>query len=108
MQTLSTKVPAELMDRVDSYAEEIGETRSVAVRHLLRAGLDAETEPARVPIVWLPIYLGSIAFTAAFVDTTPDVGLAGAAVVAATIVLTRPTVQTFLAKVRDALTAEPA
>ncbi|MFC7078292.1 hypothetical protein [Haloarcula halophila] len=48
METLSTKVPPSMKEEIEEYADEIEETRSTAMRELLRAGLDAE-ESRRSP-----------------------------------------------------------
>ena len=50
MKTVSTKVPKQLEEQIDAYAEEIEETRSVAMRKLLREGLDAENQEGTNPI----------------------------------------------------------
>ena len=85
METLSTKVPPSLKEKIEDYAEEIGETRSTAVRELLQEGLEAETKDTNAPSWFLAQLLGWVMFSGAFFDADPIVGYAGAAVVLLTI-----------------------
>jgi hypothetical protein len=104
VKTLSTKVPTELLDRIDSYADDIGETRSLAARRLLRAGLDAETEPATVPVSWVAIYLGSIFGAAAFADAAPEVGAGGLAIAVTGLLAAHPRIQQLATKLNPRYT----
>lgn len=67
METVSSKVPANERDEIDEYADRIGETRSVAVRQLIRAGLAHErrTIPFNVFVAWLGSLLAATGFTPA-------------------------------------------
>lgn len=87
METLSTKVPPSMKDRIEEYAEEIEETRSTAIRELLKAGLESEgsDQSARYPPVFLITLLGWVMFAGAFFDAQPIVGYAGAALVLVTV-----------------------
>lgn len=85
METLSTKVPPSMKERIEDYAEEIGETRSTAIRELLQEGLDTEATDTTAPPWFLVQLLGWVMFSGAFFDAQPIVGYAGAALVLATI-----------------------
>lgn len=86
METLSTKVPPSMKDRIEDYAETIGETRSTAIRELLGAGLDAETGATDTAPPWyIAQLLGWVLFAAAFVDVPQFLGIAGAGLVVATV-----------------------
>lgn len=58
METVSSKVPLPMVSEIDDFAEEIGESRSVAVRHLLRDGLDSQGES--MPMYQVVAWLGSL------------------------------------------------
>jgi hypothetical protein len=50
-KTRSARLPDELNRRVEQYTEEQGMTNSESLRHLIRAGLEAEeTDETRTPI----------------------------------------------------------
>jgi hypothetical protein len=55
METVSSKVPSSDKEQIEEYAEEIGESRSVAIRELIRAGLDAKRPslPLHLYIAWM-------------------------------------------------------
>lgn len=46
-KTRSARLPEELNRQVEQYTEQQGMTNSEALRHLIRAGLEAETEDGR-------------------------------------------------------------
>jgi predicted DNA-binding protein len=46
-KTRSARLPDELNSQVEQYTEQQGMTNSEALRHLIRAGLEAETEDGR-------------------------------------------------------------
>ena len=46
-KTRSARLPGELNSQVEQYTEQQGMTNSEALRHLIRAGLEAETEDGR-------------------------------------------------------------
>lgn len=67
METLSTKVPPSMKERIEDHAERIGETRSTAIRELLQTGLDdAETsyQPHHLAALFGAFMLGSVAIPA--------------------------------------------
>jgi predicted DNA-binding protein len=45
--TRAARLPGELDSKVEQYTEQQGMTNSEALRHLIRAGLEAETEDGR-------------------------------------------------------------
>lgn len=59
METLSIRVPTHLMERIEDYGDELGETRSLAARELITTGLDVETGTQeaslnyRTALVWV-------------------------------------------------------
>ena len=55
METVSSKVPSTDKEEIEEYAEEIGESRSVAIRELLRAGLDSRDQslPLNLYVAWV-------------------------------------------------------
>lgn len=67
MNTASTKVPDELADRIDEYADDHGLTRSKAIRDLTESGLKAEETPDHISTptafgaVGLFLFLGAYA-----------------------------------------------
>lgn len=90
METLSIRVPTHLMERIEDYGDELGETRSLAARELITTGLDVETGTQeaslsyRTALAWVgtlliatQIELGAQGFTG------DQIALAGAALVLA-------------------------
>jgi hypothetical protein len=51
VKTLSSRVEPDTFERVDEYAERIDESRSVAARQLIRAGLDIEESDTTGPTI---------------------------------------------------------
>jgi hypothetical protein len=106
METLSTRVEPSTKEQVEEYADESGETQSVATRELLRAGIEAEgyaretdhtteellragLESKRgdesVPLLVVVQMLGWVLLAGAFVDTGPVLGYIGVALVLGTV-----------------------
>jgi hypothetical protein len=67
MKPASTKVPDELADRIDEYADRHNLTRSKAIRDLSESGLEAEETPDHISTptafgtVGLFLFLGAYA-----------------------------------------------
>lgn len=81
METVSTKVPTPVKEQLDEMAEEIGESRSIVIRNLLREGLDEQEadEGTAGSFPFFLAFIGWTAFVAAFFDAEQVVGLAGLA-----------------------------
>ncbi len=82
METLSTKVPKDLLERVEGYREEHELNRSQAIRRLLEDGLEYEERPQGVVITKPAIvaligwWLISVAWLTPEVDTIGPLGVA--------------------------------
>ncbi len=50
METLSTKVPADLSERIEEYREEHDLNRSQAIRRLLEDGLEYDEQPQGIVV----------------------------------------------------------
>lgn len=82
-RTISAKLPEDLIEEIEEYQED-DESRSAAVRRLVRAGLDAEDEPEGIAMSY-PVFAGFLGWFAVFaggVEASPVVMYAGLAVVA--------------------------
>jgi hypothetical protein len=66
--TISTKVPEELAERIEEAQEE-GESKSAAVRRLIRAGLDGGDAEYHVPPHLYAVFMGSVLFLAPITDS---------------------------------------
>ena len=78
METLSVKIPSEMREQIESYATEIGETRSVATRKLIREGLKSRESPNSVPTHVMLAWVGSVVAAAALINPAGRTGqLAG-------------------------------
>jgi len=65
--TISTKVPEELAERIEEAQEE-GESKSAAVRRLIRDGLDGGKTEYHVPPHLYAVFMGSVLFLAPITD----------------------------------------
>lgn len=101
MKTLSTKVSPQLLERVEEHAEEIGESKSVATRELLQAGLREKEAEGRVPFAWVLIFWGAVLFTAAFIDASANVGITGGVLVGLTILYSHDRTQQAIQHLRE-------
>ena len=81
METLSTKVPPWMMEKVEEYAEEIRESRSTATRELIQKGIEGRQEQSTVPPWYLAALLGWMFVAGAFLEVGPALGAAGAVLV---------------------------
>lgn len=90
-RVISADVPEKVAEQIEEYQED-DESRSSAIRRLVRAGLDAETGQNDQPALVL-IWLGSLFFVAAFADTTPSIGTLGAVTMVIGILLLRESVR---------------
>jgi len=76
-QIISTDVPNDLKDRIEDEQED-GESRSAAVRRLIRAGLDSKKETGdSVPLPLYIAWLGSILAAAGLLESTASMGMGG-------------------------------
>ena len=76
-QIISTDVPDDLKDRIEAEQEE-GESRSAAVRRLIRSGLKSESETGHtVPLPIVIAWFGSLIAAAGLLDSTPTMGMGG-------------------------------
>jgi len=68
-----------MKDRLDEMAEEIGESRSIVIRGLLREAMDEqdESESETAPFAVLMGFIGWFLAAAAFLDAPQAVGLLG-------------------------------
>lgn len=86
METLSVKVPSEMEEQIEEYADQMDETRSVATRSLIQHGLD-ETERPDGIIITKPTALllfGLLLLGTVYLEPqTPLMGPLGAAVAGA-------------------------
>lgn len=100
-KVISADVPDDLAERIEEAQEE-GESRSAAVRRLLRTGLDAENSQHTPAIAWWFLTVGGFLFTAAYIDASPAalVGGAGVVLFVAGFALSRETVRHELAELR--------
>jgi len=73
METLSTKVPPSMKDRIEDHAERIGETRSTAIRELLQTALD--DEEASYKLHHLVAIIGSLMLGSVVTPTSPSLAL---------------------------------
>ena len=53
METVSSKVPGEMIEQIDERAEDMGASRSVAVREMLRDSLDERSVPVYIVVSWI-------------------------------------------------------
>jgi len=81
METLSTKVPPWMMEKVEEYAEEIGESRSTATRELVQKGIEGNQKRATVPAWYIAALLGWVFVAGAFMEVGTTLGLAGGVLV---------------------------
>ena len=83
MKTVSAKVPEQLADRVDDYAEDHDLNRSQAVRSLVEEGLEAETTPDTISLPTVLAAVGLFLWFAAFteISASPTAGAAGGVLV---------------------------
>ena len=85
-KVISADVPNDLADRVEDEQED-GESRSAAVRRLVRAGLDSKEETAdSVPLPLYIAWLGTLAGAAGLLDASPTIGVGGVVVFVAALV----------------------
>jgi hypothetical protein len=83
-KTVSTRVADQTYQRIEDYADAHGMTRSEAVRHLLRDGLDAGRVPgAHASYGALLAVLGLIFASAQYADASGLVGPIGVVAVVA-------------------------
>lgn len=83
---ISADVPDDLKDDVEAAREE-GESRSAAVRRLIRTGLREQSNtgfPLPVPLYFA--WLGTIAAAAGLLEASPTVGMGGVAIFAASMI----------------------
>lgn len=81
-KTRSARLPGELNSQVEQYTEQQGMTNSEALRHLIRAGLDAEvSDELRTPVDerWLRMaerfaWAAIVLLTTVLVGFVPGVG----------------------------------
>lgn len=81
-KTRSARLPEELNSQVEQYTEQQGMTNSEALRHLIRAGLDAEvSDELRTPVDerWLRMaerfaWAAIVLLTTVLVGFVPGVG----------------------------------
>jgi hypothetical protein len=81
-RTISAKLPEDLIEEIEEYQED-DESRSAAVRRLVRAGLEAEDEPDGIVMTY-PVFasfLGWFAVVGGGMEANPQVMYAGLAVV---------------------------
>jgi len=80
-KVISAEVPDELADEIDAARTgeppDYDESRSAAVKRLIRTGLDAEDNSA----LYVGILLGWVMFAGAFVEIDAILGYLGAALV---------------------------
>ena len=72
-----------MMEKVEEYAEKIGESRSTATRELIQKGI--EQEQPTVPPWYLAALLGWMFVAGAFLEVGPALGAAGAVLVVLSI-----------------------
>ena len=76
-KVISADVPDDLADRVEDEQEE-GESRSAAVRRLVRAGLESKEETGvSVPLPLYIAWIGTMVGAAGLLDASPTMGVAG-------------------------------
>jgi len=81
-KVISADVPDDLAERVEAEQEQ-GESRSAAVRRLVRAGLEQKEKTGHaVPLPIVIAWWGSIVAAAGLLDSTPTMGIAGLAIFA--------------------------
>lgn len=95
MDTVAVKLPEELRDRIDSYADEHDLNRSQAMRHLLRDGLDAREQTP--PIVLLMFVTGVFFSASQYASAEGLTGPVGLALLAGSLILSRARARRFLA-----------
>lgn len=79
-KVISADVPNDLADRVEEEQED-GESRSAAVRRLVRAGLEQkENTGVSIPLTVYITWLGSIIAAAGLLESTPTMGYYGLAI----------------------------
>lgn len=102
METVSTKVPAPIKEQLDDMADEIGESRSIVIRNLLREGLEddkpADTESTPFG-VWMS-FIGWMLAAAAFLDAPESVGIAGLGIAVGGLLIEKTGVDTWFQEVR--------
>jgi hypothetical protein len=95
MKPASTKVPDELADRIDEYADRHNLTRSKAIRDLTEAGLEAEETPDHVSLPTVIAGIGLFFFLGAYAEVSiePFAGnVGGLLVLVALLIQYRPIV----------------
>lgn len=71
-----------MKEQIEEYAEEIEETRSTAIRELIRTGLDAEdTDPSMAGPRFITYLLGWVLVAGAFLTVDQFLGYIGIALV---------------------------
>jgi hypothetical protein len=89
-KVISAEVPDELADGIDATRAgdppDYDESRSAAVKRLIRRGLDADENSGTTGPAYIAQLLGWVLFAAAFVDVPPEIGYLGAAIVLATVI----------------------
>lgn len=89
-KVISAEVPDELADEIDATRAgeppDYDESRSAAVKRLIRRGLRADEDSGTSGPIFVAQLLGWVLFAAAFVDVSPSLGYIGAAIVLATII----------------------
>lgn len=92
-RTISAKVSDELLERIDQAREgepPDRESRSAAIKRLIRTGLEAEDrDPHTVTLPIVIMWLGTIAMAAQYVDTAGLLGPIGGAAFVLGFILTR-------------------
>lgn len=80
-RTISAKLPEDLIEEIEEYQEE-DESRSAAVRRLIRNGLEP---PSQLTPIAMFQQLGWIFISGAFFDVTPAGGYFGIAIIVLTV-----------------------
>lgn len=106
METLSTKVPADLREQVTDFADRHDLSISNGTRRLLRAGLEAETEPPGIPAGHFLAMFGAF-LAGAGIGRVPDsYGLLGIAMFAVGLLAHHPRVTGRVERLKRRYTSE--
>lgn len=80
METVSSKVPPDLKERIETYQEEHGLNRSQAVRRLIEEGIDSHENPHTITLPTMLVWVGSVLLATAYITVeSGPVGPLGAA-----------------------------